>query len=557
MKISKPGEYEGYSEECFAMGKGHSQYVPMRDGVKLAVDYYLPHEGDKELSGSFPALLILTPYPYRKEFNDKSLPIYDQFTLGEKMVRRGYAFIIAEVRGTGVSYGSRKLPNGPSDTKDAYDLLQWIGESSWCDGNVGMAGFSYFGGTQLSALICHSPYLKACFIGMTDLDKYDGWVRGGVVRRFGTKPDADYRLDLNNPCVEEDTDGSCRAQAVEGHRYSNALGKSMTDCPYRDSVYEIEHCRLWETVGKSYYLEQINSCGAKVYLYGGWRDEFRRDTVLMYENLTLEKKMLIGDWIHMDGREGFDMDLEHIRFFDYALKGIQNHINEEPPIYFATAGRGMHWEFAHSWPVPAEKKRLYLGQKALEAREPAVPFEESYKADYEITENFRDSLETVSRQEHGWNFYSDILQEDLLVTGHALLHLHISCSEPDADLFFSLIDVDESGKGRYVTDGIQRLSLRKVCGTPHYEYMDLPWHRANAEDEALLTEREWAEVITDLLPTSYLFCAGHRVLLSITTACEGYWYQKKEGMILTLRGDGVEASYIELPVRESVEEARV
>ena len=61
MKISKPGEYEGYSEECFAMGKGHSQYVPMRDGVKLAVDYYLPHEGDKELSGSFPALLILTP----------------------------------------------------------------------------------------------------------------------------------------------------------------------------------------------------------------------------------------------------------------------------------------------------------------------------------------------------------------------------------------------------------------------------------------------------------------------------------------------------------------
>lgn len=547
-KISSPGKYEGYSSELYEMEKGHSVYVPMRDGVKLAVDYYLPYKDGKEVSGSFPALLIFTPYPYRKEFNDKSLPIYDQFPLGEMMVKRGYAFVIADVRGTGVSYGSRKLANGPQDAEDAWDLLEWIGTRTWCDGNIGTAGFSYFGGTQLSALISGSPYLKASFIGMTDIDKYDGWVRGGVVRRFGTHPDADYLLDLDNPAVDEDTDGKMRAEAVEQHKYSNALGESMTDCPYRDSYYEKEHCKLWETIGKSYYLDKINAAQTKVYLYGGWRDEFRRDTVLMYRNMTLPKKMLIGDWIHMDGRLGFDMDLEHVRFFDYALKGIENGVFEEPPIYYYTGGDNGVWQFAEKWPPVAGTLRLYLRDFRLDICNGADVPPETYKARYDISENFRDSIETTDRQEKGLDYYSDPLQNDVCVSGHSIMHLAVSCNKPDADLFISLIDVDENGTGRYVTDGVQRLSLRKTCGIPHYDYMDLPWHRAEKQDVSYMETDVPEEVVLDLLPTSYVFQAGHRILISITTACQGYWYLEQLGTTIGIHHIEFGGSYVDLPI---------
>ena len=36
--------------------------VPMRDGIQLATDVYLPAQGGKVRSGRFPVLLMRTPY---------------------------------------------------------------------------------------------------------------------------------------------------------------------------------------------------------------------------------------------------------------------------------------------------------------------------------------------------------------------------------------------------------------------------------------------------------------------------------------------------------------
>ena len=41
-KISRPGEYSGYSEPVYSEWQRTSFYVEVRDGTKLAVDIYRP-----------------------------------------------------------------------------------------------------------------------------------------------------------------------------------------------------------------------------------------------------------------------------------------------------------------------------------------------------------------------------------------------------------------------------------------------------------------------------------------------------------------------------------
>ncbi|WP_348240650.1 CocE/NonD family hydrolase, partial [Salmonella enterica] len=57
----------------------------------------------------------------------------------------GYVVAIAEMRGSGASFGWRELDRGPQIGKDGKDLVEWIVRQPWSDGRVGMIGASYQG----------------------------------------------------------------------------------------------------------------------------------------------------------------------------------------------------------------------------------------------------------------------------------------------------------------------------------------------------------------------------------------------------------------------------
>jgi putative CocE/NonD family hydrolase len=65
--------------------------------------------------------------------------------------------VIGSPRGIGKSEG------GGSREWDCYDLIEWIAEQPWCDGNVGMVGISGFGAEQLAVAKQQPPHLKAIF----------------------------------------------------------------------------------------------------------------------------------------------------------------------------------------------------------------------------------------------------------------------------------------------------------------------------------------------------------------------------------------------------------
>lgn len=138
--------------------------VPMRDGVNLSVDVYRPKTSEK-----VPALLAFAIYNKDLQGPDVADAIGAQpawaplwsgwLEAGDTrfFVSRGYAHIIGAPRNFG------KSGSGGSREWDSYDLIEWIAQQPWCDGNVGMVGISGFGAEQFNVAKQQPPHLKAIF----------------------------------------------------------------------------------------------------------------------------------------------------------------------------------------------------------------------------------------------------------------------------------------------------------------------------------------------------------------------------------------------------------
>jgi putative CocE/NonD family hydrolase len=97
--------------------------VPMRDGVELSADIYLP-----EASGPFPVVLMRTPYSN----NDDSV-----IEKARQLANRGYVCVVQDVRGRFDSQGEYYAFHQEVD--DGFDTQEWTGQQGWCNGNIGMA----------------------------------------------------------------------------------------------------------------------------------------------------------------------------------------------------------------------------------------------------------------------------------------------------------------------------------------------------------------------------------------------------------------------------------
>jgi hypothetical protein len=116
----------------------------------------------------------------------------------------------------------------------------------------------------------------------------------------------------------------------------------------------------------------------------------------------------------------------------------------------------------------------------------------------------------------GLTYTSETLPNHLELTGHTVIHLTFAVDAPDLDVFVYIEDVNASGRSEYVTEGNLRASHRTL-GKAAFNNLGLPYptHR-QAELQSVGTEP--VELIFSLLPTSYLFHAGHRLRVTITFA---------------------------------------
>ena len=157
--------------------------VPMRDGVRLATDVYLPPR-----PGRLPAVLVRLPYDKcgRYTFMPQCAPYFTE---------RGYAFVVQDVRGKFRSEGERC----PSFTRSTTATTLWSGwpvkagamAASVCSGN------SCYGYTQWAAVASGHPALKAIVPRVTssDLKVLSSWWGDSVVQLYGADYLAHYWAD--------------------------------------------------------------------------------------------------------------------------------------------------------------------------------------------------------------------------------------------------------------------------------------------------------------------------------------------------------------------------
>jgi putative CocE/NonD family hydrolase len=594
-KISNPLEYSGYTFPEYSGYTYWSQYVPVSDGTQLAIAVYLPSDGPS--AGPFPVIFWLLPghrvniNPATGALQQRAQSHIDFFT------SYGYAFVLAEMRGSGASFGSR-LERSPQIGKDGKDLVDWFATQSWCDGNVGMVGASYQGFSQYATAGEKPAALKAIFPEIAAFDEYTGglFYPGGIWNMLMTatavpmiqQDDQNYYIPPRRlpsaPVVDEDGDGDLvdeipidkngngtflddgPPEYIDGEArediYYNAtlqhldnvnLGPVLLqNAPYRDSeIAGLPYTYMEQ--GPSYRPVTIAESGIAIYSRGGWFDYHARCSTQWFATLaeTNPAKMLMipsahggfsGPWWTYFGVEETtdNYNMERLRFFDRYLKGIENGIGEEPPVYIYVMGEG--WRFENGWPISRQKTvNYYFEEGNALAKKRTSKGSDQYQVDlatdarmngqtrYGLAFNYLPSppLRTDLDLE-SLTYTSEPLEQDLEITGHPIVTFWVSSTADDGDFYVYLSDVDEEGEAYFVTDGLLRANFAKLVpnedilapGSDMDVLPELPWHGFKESDyvDGILAGGNIMKLIIDLMPTSWVFKEGHRIRVSITGA---------------------------------------
>ncbi len=594
-RVSGPGEYKGYSTPVYDEWVRMSWYVSVRDGTKLAVDIFRPARNGGPVSEPLPLIWTHTRYhraSYTRDGNIRSM--INQSWL-QHILRHGYIIASVDVRGSGASFGTRRGEFTPEEARDSYDIIEWFAGQPWCDGNIGMFGGSYLGITQYIAAGMAPPHLKAIIPAVAMFDLYSFSHPGGVfqddfIRDWG---DMVRRLDIETPAppVDEDPQGELARQALEMHK-GNIYPMDYTSADaFRDSLITGTRIRPSLEWSPHAYLKGIQEKGTQVAVYtiAGWYDMWPRDALAWVNNLPNPQKLIVLPMSHSGFSEGwkkttrpligFDLDfkitVEHLRWYDYWLKGIQNGIMSEPPITYFTMGAPEKeaWRTARVWPLPeSELVAFYFHEGPsgsiasandglLRNGPPAGSSgEDSYRVDYTTTSGkttrwhdgrgmgfgYGDMSENDAK---GLTYTTEPLDEDVEVTGHPVVILWVSSTARDGDFFIYLEEVDSSGYSHYITEGVLRASHRRLSD-PSYQYMGLPYHRSFEEDIELMHGSEPVKLMFDLHPTSNIFDAGHRIRVTLACADQTSFHtpELSPPPTITVHRNKTHASHILIPV---------
>ena len=544
-----------------------SQYLAMRDGVRLAISITRPSQGGKPIEGRFPVLWQHALEIARPSVMATGPAVGMASSYGAVPSLASHGYVVAQVarRGQGSSFGKRRGYNDRSEAYDAYEVIDWLASQPWSTGAVGIYGCSNTGDASMHAVTAANPHLKAAWAGCFSWEKYDGFWRGGIYANWGTGPERTMEQDMTSTPVQGDEAKVLLRQAAEEHQGATVLTQMWAAMPFRDGYAPGVGSRFWYEGSVASYLPQINASGTAIYVQGGWRDDLRGQGLLAYANVTGDRHVVIGPWGHCQNSD-FNMLAEMHRFFDQHLKGIQTGILSQDPIHYYTvnAPAGTEWRSSKTWPVAGmQPAKFFMAGSSpaggeLQPQAPAgTGSQTTFTVRYDVS-----SLASGKQPagmltgapprpvEHGGpRFTTAPLKSDTEVTGDGIVDLWISSSASDGNIFVYLEDVAPDGRVTQVTDARLKASLRKVS-KPRYANFGLPYHRSHQEDAQPLKTGEPVQLVFAFLPTSYVFKAGHCIRISIA----GSDYRERDrtpvspAPVVTIYNTPSNPSYVSLPV---------
>jgi hypothetical protein len=500
-------------------------YVRMRDGVRLAIDIYRP-----DAEGKFPALLAMSPYgksekevikippkPFNMEY--AGLEIGDT----EFLVSKGYAHVVADVRGSAHSEGQYDICS-TKEQEDGYDLVEWIAQQPWCNGNVGMVGISYYALIQYLVAAQQPPHLKAIFSHdgwgdmYRDISHHGGILMHGWLPAFtqGGSILAWNAIPASKTIYSED-ELSRRVEKLKNNEVINKSPVLITTLAfphYKPTLFdwlvnELDGPYYWERSAYTKY-DQI-----KVPVFLG--SEMHAYPVVMhlpgafsaYAGINAPKKLVIRPSV--PERPFHEFHDEIVRWYDYWLKGIDTGIMDEPPIKIWVR-EANEWKYGDEWPLAETKWTSYHLRAGNLLRESPATTEET-PDDF----NHKPVLPLVATRPpldpmpDYLSYTTEPLNQDTEVIGPIALYLYAAVSSDDADFIVKLKDVSPDGTEFVLSRGWLKASHREVD-----KERAKPWQPYHPHTRAMpVVPGEVNEYAIEIRPISNLFRKGHQIKLEI------------------------------------------
>ena len=578
--------------------------VPMRDGVGLATDVYLP-KGE----GPFPVVFVKTPYDFNK-ISGRNLKV------GLEALERGYAYVVQNERGRYYSEGEWEILGKPR--ADGYDSLTWLAEQEWSSGKVATFGCSSTAEWQL-ALAAQNHPAHAAMIPMSsgagigrvgEYHEQGNWYKGGVHQTLftvwlygvqqnirpqfpaGLTQEQRQRLrkayDLAAEMPEMDWQKQLR-KLPSIDWLSDAGGN---EGPGADLMARTPADPKWFEGGLYHDNEDF---GVPAFWFNSWFDVSQGPNLALYNHIRENASdrdvrdgqyMVIAPTLHC----GFDRTPEHedliagdlnvgnatfpyydtiFDFLDYYLKGADNDFRANTPrVQLYTMGRNQ-WSSANTWPPEdAAPVALYLASGGGANSVFGDGSLSTARVDGAAADTFtynpmnpvpslgggvccnNDASVGGSFDQRGIEARADVLVytseplgDDMEVTGFVRAKLFVSSDAKDTDFTVKLVDVHPDGTAWNVDDTIFRAR-----------------YRDGYDKEVFMEDGEVYELNPTAMSTSYEFKAGHRIRVEVASAkfpqymrnlnTGGNNYDETEGVTAhnTVHHSGEYPSQIILPV---------
>ncbi|MBY4575605.1 X-Pro dipeptidyl-peptidase [Gordonia paraffinivorans] len=306
--------------------------------------------------------------------------VFDVFGINRNLVRSGYVQVVVDVRGTGSSHGRWEIL-GPREQQDSVEIIDWVSEQEWCDGTVGLAGWSYSAINSLQAADKRPPQLKAVFAveGCDDIVR-DIYITGGMPSAF-----IPVWLSAVNALKWVPNPSHILRDILRGDALRWAIDRIKSPATEIPSLLwgflTARDPRIFDDPYFDVRDPVVSRIEAPTFTVGAWHDLFGRSATGVYERLQMEpgrKQMIVGDGYHLDVGSGFGgpaapprLDVLERAWFDRWLKGHRNGIEYYGPVTMLQQG-GV-WTSGQSFPRPGvEPTRLYLSPESSSTADHAV-----------------------------------------------------------------------------------------------------------------------------------------------------------------------------------------
>ena len=550
--------------------------MPMRDGVRLATDIYRP----KDTSRKVPTIWVRTPYNFN--YWDVRNGVPSDMTAALTAVKRGYAYVVQNERGHFFSEGNYDIL-GPPRT-DGYDALAWMSAQPWSNGKVGTTGCSSTAEYQMGVAAMGHPAYAAMNVqgfgaGVGRVRPYyeqGNWYRGGAVQMlfitwlYGeqnqvrpTFPPNTSQEDLTRVSKSFDL-----AQQLPPVDWSQALRRlpvmdiiKAVDGPHGifadpmpvdtggAMIKRTPNDPAWYRGGLWHDNMMVNVPG---FWFMSWYDVSVGPNLAAYNHVRKTAKpeianqqyAVIAPTLHCGykrvsentvvgernvGDARLDYDALTWGWFDYFLKGENNHVLETTPkVRYYTMGINK-WQTSDTWPPKgAEPMTFFLssggkantleGDGVLTAAAPAADNADGFTYDpmnpvssyggnvcctgNAVVGGAFDQRKMEASRPDILVYTTDPLKEGMEVSGPIVVTLYVSSDAKDTDFTVKLIDVYPDGPAYNLDETIQRLRYRDGYDKP------LVWIELG----------KVYKVTFQPMTTSNYFGAGHRIRIEVSSS---------------------------------------